>query len=179
MVANYNEELYEMLKDKAPVMAEALKDDVKVLNPYQKEFLKNLPIQLETEVEGVKFLLCHGSPRKNNEDILPDTPMEKVEEMLKNVDASVVFCGHTHIPCGFQTSKKQTVINAGSVGRPFTEGRPEACWLKLTVADGKCVFEHRFVRYDNIKASETLKKRGFNGAEKLAQTLINPKERHF
>lgn len=179
MIANYSDELYETLKSKAPVMAEALKSDSKKLNPYQKIFLRNLPIQLQTEVEGVKFLLCHGSPRKNNEDIMPDTPIKQVEEMLKNVEASVVFCGHTHIPCGFQTSTKQTVINAGSVGRPFTEGRPEACWLKLTVENGKCVFEHRFVKYDNQKAAETLAKRSFKGSEKLAATLLNPKERHF
>ena len=40
--ANYNEELYESLKTKAPIMAEALKNDVSILNPVQKDFLKNL-----------------------------------------------------------------------------------------------------------------------------------------
>ena len=179
MIADYNDELYSTLKSMAPVMAEALKNDVEVLNPIQKDFLKNLPIQKQVEFEGVKILLCHGSPRKNNEDILPDTEMEEVEKMLENVEASVVFCGHTHIPCGFQTTKKQTVVNVGSVGRPFTEDRPDACWLKVTVQDGKCVFEHRFVKYDKEKAAETLKKRGFEGAEKLAATLLDPKERHF
>ena len=62
----------------------------------------------------------HGSPRKNNEDILPDTPMKELEKMLINVEANVVLCGHTHLPCGFQTPNKKTVVNVGSVGRPFT-----------------------------------------------------------
>ena len=120
----------------------------------------------------------HGSPRKNNEDILPDTPMSEVEKMLENVTADVVLCGHTHLPCGFQTSTKQTVVNVGSVGRPFTED-PKSCYLKITVNDGKCLFEHRFVEYDNIAASEKMKKRTFLGAEKLAEMLINPTQRHF
>jgi len=178
MVANYNFDLYDSLKEKAPIMAGALKDDAKQLNSEEKLFLKNLPVQKEITVDGVTFLLVHGSPRKNNEDILSTTPLKEVEEMLENVDAQVVLCGHTHIPCGFQTSKKQTVINVGSVGRPFT---PEAksCYLTIIVNDGKCVFEHHFVKYDNDKAAEKLKLRNFWGADQLAETLINPQKRHF
>lgn len=178
MIANYSPNLYETVKEKAPVMAEALRNDVTFFNPILTNFLKSLPLQLEIEESGVKFLLVHGSPRRNNEDILPDTPMEEVEKMLENVDADVVLCGHTHLPCGFQTSTKKTVVNVGSIGRPFTD-EPKSCYLKITVNDGKCVFEHRFVEYDNKAASEKMKKRTFFGAEKLAEMLLNPTQRHF
>lgn len=178
MIAEYDEQLYSFLKEKAPVMAEALKKDVSVLGEAEKAFLKNLSKDKEVIIDGVKFLLVHGSPRKNNEDILADTPLSEVEKMLEGVDADVILCGHTHIPCGFQTSEKQTVVNDGSVGRPFTP-EPKACYLTITVTNGKCVFEHHFVEYDNKKASEKIKQRGFKGAEKLAQTLLNPIERHF
>lgn len=178
MIAEYTDELYMNLKEKAPVMAEALRDDVQILNPVEKDFLKNLPIQLEVTEGGVKFLLVHGSPRKNNEDILPDTPMEEVEKMLENVDADVILCGHTHIPCGFQTSKKQTVVNAGSIGRPFTP-EPKACYLTITVENKQCLFEHHFVEYNKEHAAEKLSKRNFEGSSKLADMLLDPKTRHF
>ena len=178
MIADYSEELYNTLKEKAPVMAEALKNDVTLLNPEQRYFLKTLPMQAEVEEGGVKFLLVHGSPRKNNEDILPDLTVQEVTEMVKDVDADVVLCGHTHIPCGFQTYNKKTVVNAGSIGRPFTP-EPESCYLVITIENGACVFSHRFVKYNNNKAAEKLLKREFNGAQKLANTLLNPKERHF
>lgn len=178
MIADFSDEIYEAVREKAPVMAAALKNDQQELNPMEKDFLKNLPIQLEIEEEGVKFLLVHGSPRRNNEDIMPDTKLDIVEEMLENVSSDVVLCGHTHIPCGFQTRKKQTVVNAGSVGRPFTP-EPKSCYLIINVEDGACVFEHRFVEYDNETASKKLEKRPFWGSEKLAKTLLNPKERHF
>lgn len=178
MIADYNDELYSNLKEKAPIMAEALKNDVEILNPLEKQFLKELPIQLEVIEGGVKFLLVHGSPRKNNEDILPDTPIEEVEKMLQNVDADVILCGHTHIPCGFQTSTRQTVVNAGSIGRPFTP-EPKSCYLIITAENGKCLFEHQFVEYDKQKASDKLNKRTFIGAEKLAAMLLDPKQRHF
>ena len=178
MIATYSDDLYNFLKDKAPVMAEALKNDKEILNKEQKEFLKNLPPQKLIIEDGVKILLVHGSPRKNNEDILPDTPLAEVEKMLEGVDADIILCGHTHIPCGLQTSDKKTVVNVGSVGRPFTEN-PEACYLTILIKNGSCLFEHHFVKYDKEKAAEKLKKRNFVGAEKLANTLINPKERHF
>lgn len=178
MIADYSDELYGKLKEKAPVMAEALKNDVGLLNPIQKSFLKNLPIQLEVTEGGVKFLLVHGSPRKNNEDILPTTPLNKVEEMVADVDAEVILCGHTHLPCGFQTSKKQTVVNVGSIGRPFTP-EPKSCYLTIIVNNGECLFEHHFVEYDKERAANKLKQRKFRGAEKLAGMLLNPKERHF
>ena len=178
MIADFSDEIYDSVKENAPIMAGALKNDVKVLSSLEKEFLKNLPIQLEIEEEGVKFLLVHGSPRKNNENILPDTPMSEVEKMVEGVDADVILCGHTHIPCGFQTSSRKTVVNVGSVGRPFT---PEAksCYLTINVKNGNCSFEHFFVPYNKERASEKLKKRDFFGADKLADVLINPKVRHF
>lgn len=181
MIADYSEELYNSLKEKAPIMAEALKSDVSVLNPLEKKFLRNLPIQEEVEAEGVKFLLVHGSPRKNNEDILPDTPIEEVEKMLINVNEDVVLCGHTHIPCGFQTESKKTVVNVGSIGRPFftVHEIPKACYLIIDVQNGKCLYEHQFVDYNKEKAAEKLSSREFNGADKLAEMLINPEKRHF
>lgn len=178
MIAEYTEELYQTIKAKAPVMAEALKDDATILNSIQKDFLRNLPLQLELEEEGVKILLVHGSPRKNNEDISPNLSIEDVEKMLENVNADIILCGHTHLPCGYQTSKKQTVVNVGSIGRPFTS-EPKSCYLKLTIINGQCLFEHRFVDYDKEKAESKLRKRKFNGADKLADMLLNPTVRHF
>lgn len=178
MIAHYSPELYEEMKPKAPLMVEALRNDVKILSNSEKEFLKELPTQLQVEEEGVKILLVHGSPRRNNEDILPNTPMEEVEAMLKNVDADVVLCGHTHIPCGFQTPNKKTVVNAGSVGRPFTPDA-KACYLIVDAWKGRCVFEHRFIEYNKVRASDTLRKRDFKGAHELAGMLLDPKTRHM
>ena len=178
MIANYSDLIYKKIKEAAPVMAEALKDDSNLLNDAQKKFLSELPPQIKIEEEGIKILLVHGSPRKNDENIFPDTSMVEIEAMLDDVDADIVLCGHTHIPCGFQTSKSITVVNAGSVGRPFTKN-PDACYLLLNINNGKVMFEHRNLKYNNLSASQKLLKRNFNGKEKLANMLITPTERHF
>lgn len=178
MIAEYNSEVYENVKKFAPVMAEALKNDFEIINEEQRNFLKNLPAELETTEDGIKILLVHGSPRKNNENIFPNMKTDEIEELIEGVTADIILCGHTHIPCGYQTSNKKTVINDGSVGRPFTEN-PDACYLIMTIQNGKCLFEHKFIKYNNELASQKMLNRNFEGKEKLAQTLLNPVERHF
>jgi len=167
-----------LVKSAFPIMGNALENDAKIIPEALKEFLKNLPVEKELEIEGVKVLLVHGSPRKNDENISPDLPIEKIEEMLEGVDADVIFCGHTHIPCGYQTTKKQTVVNDGSVGRPFTPN-PQTCYVVANFENGSFDVTHKFVNYNNKKASEILAKRNFEGADKLASILIKPEFRHM
>jgi len=178
MIAEYNEDMYESLKPVIPIMANALKNDVQVISSENKEFLRNLPENIEININNTPILLVHGSPRKNNEDILPDLPIEQVEEMTANTDARLILCGHTHLPCGYQTNSGKTVVNVGSVGRPFTE-KPNACYAIVNFDDIGFGVEHRFVEYDNIEASKTLALRDFQGADKLSQILINPSIRHM
>lgn len=177
MIVKY-EKFGPLVKEKFPVMGNALENDVKILSVDQKKFLKNLSTQKILEIEGVKVLMVHGSPRRNDENIMPNLPVEQVEEMLEGVDANLIFCGHTHIPCGYQTTKKQTVVNVGSVGRPFTDN-PQSCYVVADFNEGSFDILHKFVDYDNKKASEILSKRNFNGAKKLAKILLKPEFRHI
>ena len=178
MIADFSPEIMENVKKSFPIMANALAADVYLLEDEMKQYLKNLPAQKEVEVEGVKVLLVHGSPRRNNEDILPDLPIKKVEEMIEGTNADIIFCGHTHIPCGYQTSRKQTIVNVGSVGRPFTED-PKACYVLAEFQNGGFSIEHRFVDYDREMAADILRSRDFEGSDKLAQMLISPSSRHL
>ena len=177
LIVDYSSELFENMMNTFPLMAKALREDVKVLSEDQKEFLRKLPPQKELEIEGVKILLVHGSPRRNNEDILPNLPIEQVEEIIDGVNADLILCGHTHMPAGYQTNTKQTVINDGSVGRPMTEDL-KACYLILDIKNGSFTAEHRLLDYDREKAAEIMRERNFDGAEGIANMLIKPSPRH-
>ena len=177
LIVDYSSELFENMMNTFPLMAKALREDVKVLSEDQKEFLRKLPPQKELEIEGVKILLVHGSPRRNNEDILPNLPIEQVEEIIDGVNADLILCGHTHMPAGYQTNTKQTVINDGSVGRPMTEDL-KSCYLILDIKDGGFEAEHRLLDYDRQKASSIMRARNFDGADGIADMLIKPSPRH-
>src|SRR5574344_783601 len=178
MIANYTEKLGQETKDAFPIMGNALENDFKTLSESSKSFLKNLPEKLEINVENISILLVHGSPRKNNENIFPNMDLKVIEEIISGTKSDLIFCGHTHIPCGYQTNTKQTVINVGSVGRPFTD-TPQACYALVTIENGQFAIEHRLLDYDKEKAAEILSKRDFEGAKKLSNILISPTERHM
>ena len=177
LIGDFSPQIIDKMKSAFPVMANALLDDVLVLEEDKKEYLKNLPAQMNLEIEGVKILMVHGSPRRNNEDILPDMPLEQIQEILEGVDADLIFCGHTHVPCGYQTNKKQTVVNVGSVGRPMTEN-PQSCYVVANFENGGFSIEHRFVDYDRETASSIMTMRNFDGCEALAQMILKPTRRH-
>lgn len=161
------------------IMAEALKYSQKVLREDQISYLSSLPENYKENIGSCSILLTHGSPRKNNEDILPDMSEEKVKEMISSTDEDIILCGHTHLPAIYKINN-QTVVNVGSVGRPFSE-TPQACYAMLTFKEpyGKDFFvEHILVPYDHKSAAKKLAKQNFEGADKLAQMLLTATSRY-
>jgi putative phosphoesterase len=178
MIAQYGPQVVEFLEAQYPVMANAISDDVLKLDDAHRAYLANLPPMLSLDVEGCSVLLVHGSPRANNEDILPGMPLEIIEEIVEETKEKLILCGHTHIPCGYQTNRNQTIVNVGSVGRPMTQ-EPKACYAIIDFSQGSFEVRHRFVEYDNKLAAQIMSQRGFVGADRLADLLLNPVERHI
>lgn len=179
MIAYSSEEIYKKIKEALPVMGEAYKSDIETVTEEQKAYLKNLPKQKEINVGNLKILLVHGSPRRNNEDIFPNLDINVVEEMIASTDADIILCGHTHIPCGYQTSTNQTVVNVGSVGRPFSI-EPKSCYCIIDIKQNEKEFEakHNFVEYDFEKSAQILETRDFEGSDKMADMLRHATNRY-
>jgi hypothetical protein len=56
---------------------------------------------------------------------------------------------------------------------------PEACYCVIDFTNGSFELHHRFVEYDNKLAAQLMSQRGFVGADRLADLLLNPAERHI
>lgn len=178
MIANFGPEVLDFLDAQYPVMANAIESDIEILDDTYKAYLANLPPQLSQVIEGCSVLFVHGSPRANNEDILPNMPIEDIEEIIAATGEKLILCGHTHIPCGYQTESGQTVVNVGSVGRPMTE-IPKACYAIIDFNDGSFEIRHRFIPYDNHLAARLMSKRDFVGSDRLSDLLLTPGQRHI
>lgn len=179
MLSVFSLETHEEILKVNEVMANAYLSDNELLTEEEKSFLKELPPQKKITVGNLKILLVHGSPRRNDENIFPNLKIEEVEEMIKDTDANIIFCGHTHMPCGYQTNSEQTVVNVGSVGRPFSEN-PEACYATVDISEENSTYtvEHRFVSYNVQAAADKILKRNFKGADKLAKMLMKATSRY-
>lgn len=161
------------------IMASALNYAQKLLRPDQKEFLRKLPVQLREKIGKLEILLVHGSPRKNNEDIFPDMEISKVKEIVAGTTEDIIFCGHTHIPVIYHLDK-QVIINAGSVGRPFTKV-PDSSYVILNYPDFSTLeysLNYKVIPYNYKSAAEKLSKQPFEGADKLAMMLQKATSRY-
>jgi predicted phosphodiesterase len=135
------------------------------LEDRHRDFIAGLPEEVELEVEGVgRVLFCHGSPRSDEEMILKTTPDEWLREMLADVEADLVVCGHTHMQFDRSVDGRR-VVNAGSVGLPY--GAPGAHWLRL----GPDV-EHVRTPYDSDSFADRVKTLEWPLAERFAEENI-------
>jgi predicted phosphodiesterase len=119
-------------------------------------------------------LLCHGSPRGDetywldrvtSSGLIAAAPIEDVEAEAADVEASLVLCGHTHIPRVVRLRDGQLVVNAGSVGCPgylgtdpvdhvVEAGTPDACYAILERRQKQWCVTFRYVPYNNMRMAE-------------------------
>jgi predicted phosphodiesterase len=87
------------------------------------------PATQAVTVDGVgDVLFCHATPHSDTAIFTAQTDLDIVAQLLGDVRAPVVVCGHTHVQFDRQIGGTR-VVNAGSVGMPFEE--PGAYWLVL------------------------------------------------
>jgi putative phosphoesterase len=91
------------------------------LTPEQVHFLKELPTSLISSINGLDFLMSHGSPHNADQYIYPDAPKAELDQIaLSNVD--FVLMGHTHHPFIYASHDGTVLLNPGSVGQPRDVG---------------------------------------------------------
>lgn len=135
------------------------------LGDERVRFLRGLPDTQRLDVDGLgPTLLCHGSPRSDEEMITAVTSESRLREILEGVTERVVVCGHTHHQFD-RVVEGIRVVNAGSVGMAY-EGRPGAHWALL----GPEV-ELRRTEFDFAAAADALRASGFPDADEVAKTL--------
>jgi predicted phosphodiesterase len=130
------------------------------------------PLTVELEIEGLgRTLFCHAIPTADEPIFTQMTPGDVVAELVGDIGADVVVCGHTHMQFDRRLPSGLRVVNAGSVGRPFE--RPSgACWALL----GPTV-ELRRTTYDVDAAVASIRGAGAPIDEELLDQLLDPPDR--
>lgn len=82
-----------------------------------KEYMKNLPFELNFIVHNRKVKIFHATPLKNNIYWHEDRDEKFFLLMAKKAEADIMIYGHTHVPYRKDIGNK-IFINAGSVGKP-------------------------------------------------------------
>ncbi|MEX2157990.1 MAG: YfcE family phosphodiesterase [Dehalococcoidia bacterium] len=104
------------------------------------EYMAAQPYEIETQVNGKKLVVVHGSPFDPHDEYLyPNSPNLK---KLAAIDADYVVLGHTHFTMAERIGKA-LVINPGSAGEPrdHRNGFRLSCAV-LDTETGEVEFHH-------------------------------------
>jgi predicted phosphodiesterase len=130
-----------------------------------RDRLDGLPLTVTLDIDGLgPTLFCHASPRRDDEMLLVDSPLERWAAALDGVSAGVVVCGHTHMPFDRLVGRCRAV-NPSSVGMPY--GHPGAGWALL----GPDVTLRR-TGYDAEAAAEVIGAGRHPGAQQWAAEYV-------
>ena len=114
------------------------------------------------------MLFCHAIPTADEPIFTRITPDEVVRDLLGDVEADLVVCGHTHVQFDRRLPGGPRIVNAGSVGMPY-EGRRGAFWALL----GPDV-ELRHTQYDVEAAVAAIRQAGGAAHDQLCGYLLEP-----
>jgi len=103
------------------------------LNDKEELSLDNLPV----------ITICHGSPNRVNEKLLPDN--ENTFSIMAHNKADYILCGHTHIQGAIKHNEK-VVWNSGSVGVSL-HSKGKAQFLILSQAED-FTWKNEFISLD-------------------------------
>lgn len=119
------------------------------LTEAQVGLLADLPHPLDVDGLG-PVVFCHGSPRRDDEIVLVDSPLSRWQAAFSSLPAhhQTVVCGHTHMPFA-RLVDRRLVVNSGSIGMPY--GRAGGSWALLH--EGGVSLRHAVVDVDAAVAA--------------------------
>jgi predicted phosphodiesterase len=115
-----------------------------------KLWMGTLPREIRLEVDGLRILLSHGSPRRINEFLWHSTSSQPfLERLCEESHADVILCTHTGLQWHRALGQNRHVINAGVIGRPANDGQTHVWYTLLTVERGAVSVEFVPIDYDH------------------------------
>jgi predicted phosphodiesterase len=100
-----------------------------------RNWLKNLPSELRFEIDGTRFLLCHGSPRQTNEFLWESaTSTHFLDRLAREHEADLILGTHSGIHWHRDLATGGQFVNVGVLGRPENDGLTNV-WYAIVDTD--------------------------------------------
>ncbi len=123
-----------------------------------RNWMRQLPGEIRLEVEGLRLLLCHGSPRKTNEFLWESTTSTHfLEKLADEYPADIIFGTHTGLHWERELSKGRRFINVGVLGRPENDGTTHVWYTLLTFKGSNYQVEFVPLEYDHERLAREMK----------------------
>jgi predicted phosphodiesterase len=133
------------------------------------DWLRRLPSERRLRLDDTLVLFCHASPGSLTDGLSVDLDPVVTIDRVSRTDASVIVCGHTHVP-EVREIGWRTLVNDGSAGYVF-DGDPTASWALIEIEDGQVKAEIQRTSYDVMAAANAVSARGLPGDVYRAATI--------
>ncbi len=134
-----------------------------------RDYASATQAQVAVDIDGIgPTLLCHGSPRSDEECVTVATPVERVAEFTAGLEEACIVTTHTHMQYDRRVGETR-LLNPGSVGLPYELEVGMAYWAML----GPDV-ELRSTRYDLDAAVERMRAAGMPKFEQIEELMRTP-----
>ena len=100
------------------------------------DYLRKLPRECRFVLDDISFYMNHTGPGMSHHRYLdPSLPFPELDKYYRDIEADVIFTGHTHIPY-VKKIRDKILVNPGSVGEP-RDGDPRASFAIFDTATGR------------------------------------------
>src|SRR3989304_130812 len=137
-----------------------------------KDFLATLPEEIRLRgPKGERILLCHGSPRRQNEFLWESlSPDPFLARLLDDAQCDVLAVTHTGIPWKRRLPDGRFVVNAGAIGRPANDGQTHVWYAVLDLSGESPDAAFVPLRFDHERLVEEMR------AERIVEPFVNTVE---
>ena len=140
------------------------------VGPGARAWMRGLPSEARLTLGGRRVLLCHGSPRRQNEFLWESACSDAFLAWLCDAyEADVIVCSHTGIHWARELPPGRLVVNCGAIGRPAHDGRTNTWYAELSFTPERVGVEFRPVHYDHEALAREMEAEGL--PPEFAQTI--------
>lgn len=137
------------------------------------DYLRELPTQLNLEVEGIQIHAFHATPDSLFEVVPPTASDETILEKLVPSEADLYIYAHIHKPY-IRFINGKCIVNIGSVGLPF-DGLNKASYSIVEINESSIQTSNVRVNYDVQKVVEQYKNVEYPNAEMMSRVVLQGK----
>jgi len=141
-----------------------------------RKWMRDLPKEIRFEYAGLRFLLCHGSPRRTNEFLWESTTSTAfLNRLADEYEADVILATHTGLHWQRKLSDGRLFVNVGVLGRPANDGQCCVWYTLLTVEHNgntapRLTVEFRPVHYDHERLAAEMRSEGL--PDEFVETIL-------
>jgi diadenosine tetraphosphatase ApaH/serine/threonine PP2A family protein phosphatase len=137
-----------------------------------KDFLATLPDQVRLRSpKGERILLCHGSPRRQNEFLWESMSSDPfLVRLLGDAQCDILVVTHTGIPWKRHLPEGRLVVNVGAIGRPANDGQTYVWYAVLDLSGEAPDATFIPLRYDHERLAYEMR------AERIVEPFVETVE---